>query len=57
MGRNILDGQAIGAEFVIGRAALWGASKLTGLVARNWDNISKGIKNFGSSIANKVRDG
>jgi hypothetical protein len=45
--------QAIGAGLVVAGAAIWGASKLTGYVAKNWT----GIKNTASKVGSKIADG
>ncbi|WP_135505690.1 hypothetical protein [Planococcus koreensis] len=49
----IPGGQALGVGLVIGGAALWGVSKLTGYVANNWT----GIKSTASKVGSKIADG
>lgn len=49
----IPGGQAIGAGLVVAGAAIWGASKLTSYVAKNWD----GIKNTASKVSGAISKG
>lgn len=47
----IPGGQAIGAGLVVAGAAIWGASKLTGYVAKNWDSIKNTASKVGGAIS------
>ena len=47
----IPGGQAIGAGIVVAGAALWGASKLTGYVAKNWGSIKGAASKAGDAIS------
>jgi len=46
----IPGGQAAATVMIVGGAALWGASKLTGAIANNWDGIKKGVSDFGNGV-------
>ncbi len=53
----IPGGQAAGAIMIAGGAALWGASKLTKVVADNWKSISKFTKNAVSKTKAAIGNG
>jgi hypothetical protein len=50
-------GQAAGAVMIAGGAAIWGASKLTKLVADNWSGIKKFAKNPVKNTAEAIGKG
>jgi hypothetical protein len=53
----IPGGQAAGAVMIAGGAAIWGASKLTKLVADNWSGIKKFAKNPVKNTAKAIGKG
>jgi hypothetical protein len=50
-------GQAAGAVMIAGGAAIWGASKLTKLVADNWEGVKKFAKNPIKSTSKAIGKG